>query len=115
MTRAMHPAEATVLTETSLSISARWDRFGPTTHQFRLQGCKLCRSHAVAVAGPPVRYAGRCGNEPQSAARAGVRLAVHQFLQAGSISRRRSAQFRIRTVRAHRLIRMVLLHPSSAL
>src|SRR4029077_9658596 len=112
---AMHRAEATVLTETSLSISARLDQFGPTTHRFHLRGCKHWQSHAAAAVGRPVRCASHCGNELRSAARRSARLIVRKFLPKGPILRRQSGQFHIRTVPARRLIRMVLLNPSSAL
>src|SRR5436853_7555154 len=112
---AIHRVEATVLTETPLSIWARLDRFGPTTHRFHLRGCKHWQSHAAAAVGRPARCAFQCDNELRSVARRSVRLIVRKFLPKASVLRHQFGQFRIRTVPARRLIRMAFPHLSSAL
>src|SRR5216110_3727182 len=110
---AMHRVEAT-LTAASLSIWARLDRFGPTTHRFHLRGCKHWQSHAAAAVGRPARCAFQCDNELRSVARRSVRLIVRKFLPKGSVLRHQSGQLRVGTVAARRFIQMVLLRLSSA-
>src|SRR5947208_12956199 len=110
----MHRAKATVLTEAPLVFGHVWidlvrPRIDSTFEVVNIGKATLLQQS------DGLRAALSSDNELRSVARRSVRLIVRKFLPKGSVLRHQFGQFRIRTVPARRLIRMALLHLSSAL